>query len=474
MSTNALVQEVVGEGQTLPTTTIDQIGTATQRLNDIAEEMAKAKTEDTARFDALKEEQKAQAETLETLKQKHDAEKRDADANRAFEMAAEAKAALEHIRKPSMAHRIGSGPSIPNNDTERGAFLKALMDSSSVRNFDPEARAEAKAWLESWGRRSDGDGDAMTYDAASKSTLGSTAATGGWIIPNYPVDDLIKPSSYTTPILQLATVVRGLNVGGVDIPFRTTAPTASVVIPWGDQKTLTDLTYNGYTATMYTLASIYNIGQQFARKSMGAAEQDVMQELQQGLSRGVSTYIYQGTGSSQPFGLNAALVTSPPFSPTTTTAHTADADTIGGSTPRAIAVAAGALESRNRTVEAVLMSSTGYWTAVGTEGSANSGFFFAPAMGGPTAQNAKGQLSVWGIPIYREPTYLTGADDMIIGEFSALKIYFGDGPRFDSSDIADDRWDKNLVGFRGELEMAFDARPAVYAGAIQFVADITE
>ena len=459
-----LAHDVISDGVTLQSTTVDEIGTAAKRLEDLATEMAKAKTEDTARYDALKAEQKAQAATLETLKTKHDAEVRDAEVKAAIEMAAEAKAMAAGTREPSKALTIGSGPN-PNADvTREGDFLKALMDSKSMDDLD--ARAAAKAKLASWSRYQDAD--------PAKATLGSTDATGGWIIPNYPVDDLLKPGRYGSPILDLVTVVRGLNVGGIDIPFRTTAPTASVVIAWGDTKTNTDVAYNGYTATMYTLASIYDVSKQFAMKSNGAAEQDVMQELNGALNRGVSTYVFQGTGSSQPFGINAALVTSPPFSPVTTTGHTADADTIGGSTPRAIGVAAGALEARNRKPEAVLMSSTGYWTAVATEGSANSGFFFAPAMGGPTAQNAQGQLSVWGIPVYRESEYLTGADDMIVGEFSALKVYFGDGPRFDSSDIAGDRWDKNLVGFRGELEMAFDARPAVYAGALQIVLDITE
>jgi len=42
----------------------------------------------------------------------------------------------------------------------------------------------------------------------------------------------------------------------------------------------------------------------------------------------------------------------------------------------------------------------------------------------------------------------------------------------DSTDIAGTRWDYNLVGFRGEMEMGLDARPAVYAGAFEFIADI--
>jgi hypothetical protein len=42
----------------------------------------------------------------------------------------------------------------------------------------------------------------------------------------------------------------------------------------------------------------------------------------------------------------------------------------------------------------------------------------------------------------------------------------------DVSSEAGDRWDKNLTGFRGEEEIAFDARPFVYTGLFQRVANI--
>lgn len=34
------------------------------------------------------------------------------------------------------------------------------------------------------------------------------------------------------------------------------------------------------------------------------------------------------------------------------------------------------------------------------------------------------------------------------------------------------RWDKNLTGFRGEEEIAFDARPAVYTGNFQRITNV--
>ena len=458
-----LINEVVSNGkpEELTTTTVEALGKASAQMSEIAAEMEAAKENDTARYQELKSSLDTQAEIIEELKQKRDAEVREEETKRAIEMAAEAKAFVDGIREPSLKAKIGGNHVAPSK-AEKGAFLKAIMDINDYRA--PEsARAEAKATLESMGSRwSDAD--------PSKATLGSSAATGGWIIPNDPVEDLMKPGRSRSPILQLATVVRGLNVAGVDMPWRGTAPDAATVIAWGNVKTNKDMVYNGYTATMYTLAQIYDISAQFARKSAGAAEADVMGELNDGLQRGVTNYIMAGTGSSQPFGINAALVTSPPFTPTVTTSHTAASTTIAGNVATAVAKAAGALEARNRRAEAVLMSSTGYWTTM-TYGADAAGFYVNPAAGAP-GSDLVAQLSVWGIPIFREPEYLAGSDDLIVGEFSALKVYFGDGPRFDSSDVANTRWDYNLIGFRGELEMAFDARPAVYSGALQVVLDV--
>lgn len=236
MSSTQLVQDIISEGASLQSTTVDQIGTAAKRLEDIAEEMSKAKTEDTARFEALKAEQKAQAETLETLKQKHDAEVRESEFAEVKAAAEEWKARLESIREPSKAALIGSGPN-PNapRAPQRGDFLKALMDSKNIDDLD--ARAEAKAWLKANARYSEAD--------SSKATLGSTDATGGWVIPNDPVDMLMKPGRHTSPILQLATVVRGLNVAGVDMPWRGATPDRATVISWGSVKTNKDLAYNG-------------------------------------------------------------------------------------------------------------------------------------------------------------------------------------------------------------------------------------
>jgi hypothetical protein len=124
------------------------------------------------------------------------------------------------------------------------------------------------------------------------------------------------------------------------------------------------------------------------------------------------------------------------------------------------------------------MSATSYWTML-SQGTDTAGFFFNPA-GGPAAINAPAGtlISPFGIPVYPDAAAdLAGVaaviDNLVVGNWKKFKIYFGESYRVDSSDVAGTRWDTNLTGFRGEEELGFDARPAVYAGHFQAITDIT-
>ena len=119
-----------------------------------------------------------------------------------------------------------------------------------------------------------------------------------------------------------------------------------MIAAFGATKANSDLTYNGYTATMYTLAQIYDISNQFLRQSSGAAEQDVMGELATGFALGEANYIREGTGSSQPYGFTPALTNGPAAFRST---FTPSAATLAGSILTSIATAAGALAGRGRT-----------------------------------------------------------------------------------------------------------------------------
>lgn len=460
-----IIQAVTG-GADAPTDTAEAIGKAARRLDEIAGQMAEAKASDTARFDALSKEQAAQAEILTGLKAKYDEEAREATLQTA---AANAKAALEMasgLRAPSKAALVGSnGVLVPSlGGYKAGAFLQAIDTLNRTGAFDGERQA-AKATLESLGSFY------MTpEEAGSKATLGLTDATGGWIVPNAVVEPIIKTGRYRPGVTRLVTRRTGLaDQYQVDIPFRRSSPSRALVAPWGDQKELRSLTYEGYTATLYTLAAIYDLSKQFVRKSAGAAEADVMSELADAFGAGESYYLLQGSGSGEPYGLQTALALGGASG--YTSSFSASATTLAGSIANAIATAAGQLASRNRTPTGALLGAAAYWTML-SQGTDTAGFWFAGQRGGsPEGIDPNTLISPFGIPVIPE-TQLAGTDDLIVGEWSAFRAYYGEGFRVDSSDVAYDRWDKNLVGFRGEMEMGADARPAVFAGAFQFIADI--
>lgn len=472
MSESLVRKAVIGDDA--PTTDIAAaIGSASARLEEIANEMVKARTEDTGRFNELREEQVKQANILTELKAKHDQDQADADVRMAVDAAKEWRQIADTVRNPSKAHLIQGGGRPAASGYAKGDFLYAVHEANAR---DTERQAAGKALLaDIAGSFRGGDAKAALFEESwGKATLGSTDATGGWVIPNAIVDTFITPATVDNIYRRICTVVPGVTAATVDIPFRLAARTRATVVAWGDTKENLDLAYNGYTATMYTLARIYDVANQFLRKSRGAAEADVLSELAAAFAQGEAYYIREGSGTSQPFGYTSALTNGPAaftssFSPVGTT--------LAGSMAKAIATAAGALAGRGVRPDGAVLSATSYWNML-SQGTDTAGFFFNPA-GGPQAINAlPGTLvSPFGIPVYADAAAdLEGTaavvDNLVVGQWKKFKIYFGDSYRVDSSDEAGTRWDLNLTGFRGEEEMGFDARPAVYAGYFQIVTDI--
>lgn len=478
---NGFVQEGVIGGATPDASTAQAIGTMAHRLEEIANDMGKAKDEDTARYQSLRDEQVKVAGDLTALKAKHDADIREDETKAALATAREWRERLDRgdIREPSKARLIGSGGS-SSSAYVKGSFLHGVFEANAR---DTDRQAQGKAILADLSGRfgsqlEDGTKAVTRQDSWGKATLGETDAAGGWIIPNAIVDELIVPAQVENIYRGLCTVVPGVTAAAVDIPFRIGARSAAVIAAFGATKENVNLVYNGYTATMYTLARIYDIGNQFLRQSRGAAEQDVLSELAAAFAQGESNYIREGTGSSQPFGYTSALTNGPGAF---RSAFTASSTTLAGSMATAIATAAGVLAGRGvgsngRGLSAVLSASS-YWTML-SQGTDTAGFFFNPASG-PEAINAPAGtlVSPFGIPVYPDAAadlQNTAAviDNLVVGAWKKLKIYFGESYRVDSSDVAGTRWDTNLTGFRGEEELGFDARPAVYAGHFQMITDI--
>ena len=60
----------------------------------------------------------------------------------------------------------------------------------------------------------------------------------------------------------------------------------------------------------------------------------------------------------------------------------------------------------------------------------------------------------------------------IVADWKAFKFYRGMEFRVDTSDVAGDRWDKNLIGFRGEEEIGINAKSSVFVGAAQLITGV--
>lgn len=392
------------------------------------------------------------------------------------------KAALLDVRSPSIAATIGN-PAIEERvkirfdqgaspalkaslgaDYVGGSFLTAVMDMGT-RDGDPTRGKATLAQL----------GLAYLDAPEGKATLGTTGATGGYVLPNNLVATLSKPNTqgavYTGPN-PLVTVIPGVMVRGIDQPYRTGAPTRWTAQNWGATKSNRDEAYGTYTATLGTFAAIYDIGKQYARFSAGAAEQDVLDELTKGaaLAENFAVIAGPGTGSATP-GVNDPTkgVYTSILGNFFTTAHTASASTVAGSAAAALASAFGTLAARSRDADAAVVDATSYWTLF-SQGSDTAGFWMSELLGaGFTIDGAT--LRWRGVPIYYDANLGTSATTKIalVGEWKALKFYRGMEFRVDSTDIAGDRWDKNLIGFRGEEEFGINADTAVQVGAFQLI-----
>jgi HK97 family phage major capsid protein len=431
---------------------IDKIPELLGKLSEVVDVMDASKAEDTARWEAAQIEAKAMAAELQTLSEEK--AKRDRE-----EETAKAQAELKELlagAKSSKASFLGQPGRGHSTESEANHFLRAVWQAGSR---DAAAQGAAKATLESLGSIY------MTpEEAGSKSTLGATDATGGYIIPNNLVETIMKPKTAGNVYRSLLTVVDGVRGSGVDQPIRNAAPTKMVVAAWGALKENVDLTYDNYTATLYTIARIYDVGNQFLRQSEGAAQTDVLQELGKAAALGEAYYILQGSGSSQPYGLLTALGTSGTY----VTAHTAAQTTVAGNIASGVAKAAGDLAGRSRVPTAAVMNAADFWIVMAS-GADAAGFYISPAGGAPGINLTNSQVSVWGIPLIGDPNM--PADSLVIGEWDAAKFYTGQGFRIDSSSEAGTRWDYNLTGFRGEEEIGFNAQPAVYTGAFQRLID---
>lgn len=370
-------------------------------------------------------------------------------------------------RTPSKAHLQGGGRSDAGRAGGPDASLAFFVAVAQAKSRDAGEQAIGKAALETMGSLYVEELDTA---GAGKATLGTSGATGGFIMPNYVVDRLVTPAPFVNFYHNLMTVVTSTAAPGVSIPYRAALPTRATITAWGQTKDNVDLAYLNYSATFYTMARIHDVANQLLRYSQGAAEEDVTQDLGVSLALGERYYVMSGAGTTEPYGILTALAAAPA---TFTSSFSPTAATLAGSVAKAIATCAGALAARNRIGGlSAVMSGVAYAEMV-SQGTDTAGFFFA-GLSGPTSVNLDvpfGTLvSPWGVPVYVDSQLAD--DQLVVAQFKAAKLYIGANYRLDTSTEAGTRWDTNLTGFRAEMDLAFDGRPAVAAGAFQQVTNL--
>jgi len=380
------------------------------------------------------------------------------DAER-VQMRADLDALLSSTRQPSKAGVI-IGQGTPFQATTHGWLFAVAM----ARSRDYDEQKWGKTLLEEIGMdKSPALGKAVIgmadFDRETKATYADSNANGGFIIPNAVVTDINLQATPVRSAVDLSTVIDGVRGTGVQIPFEQGVPTRATIAAANATKENVNFTVGAYTATLYTLARIFDVGNQFLRQSEGAAEALVRSKLARAFGLGEDYYFLQGSGSSEPYGLLTAIGTAGPY---VSTFSSPSNTTLAGSVIAAVITAAGAAANRGAQPDGVILNTADYYTNR-LQGTDNAGFWIDPFADAPAVgQDSRGPVGLRWRHSTQMPT-----DSLVVGEYKAAQFFRGQGYRVDVSDEAGTRWDQNLTGFRGEEEIAFDARPFVYAGYFQ-------
>jgi HK97 family phage major capsid protein len=374
---------------------------------------------------------------------------------------------------PSKAAAILGGAAQESESNADNFFLMLSLANSGKTPTHIRAEAE-KALLDMGSRYVTQDEIAQKIVSAggtySKATLGTTDATGGYLAPRAVVAEMTSVQANSNPFRRLLTVVTGINGPTVEVPHVGLAPTRAVVIARGATKTNADVAFANYTATFYTLAVIHDAAEQWLRQTRGQGERLLRERGAEAIANGEAYYVMQGSGTSEPKGLLTSIGASGTF---VTTHSSPSVSTVAGNFATAIAKAAGDIAGRNRTATGVVMNPADFWTSLAS-GADAAGYYLAP--GGANTVDATGAfgqdfaMRIWGLPVV--VSNQMPSDSLVVGDFKAANLYIGADLRIDTSSEAGDRWDKNLIGFRFEEDIAFNADPYVSAGLFQRIVNV--
>ena len=426
----------------------DQQGTILKNM----EEWSKIQKEDADRFEEAKSKLDELGAEMAKITEERTQVAREAEIVRQADAIEKLREQID--RRPSKAQAVSGYRPTKKDDDD--LFFWAMWAAKST--VSPEFNAEGKALLERMDTRW------ADIPAYSKATLGNTATAGGNVVPPNVLESVIEIATAINPYRSLLNVVDAGFVSGVDVPVEGLAPVRATVQAYGATKTNIDFTVSKYSATMYTIAAIYDVGNQLLRNSRGAAEKLVRDRLTRAQALGEAYYILQGSGTNEPKG----ILTSIGGSGTFVTSFSPSATTLAGSVATAIAKATGDLAARARTADGVVTNASDFWV-MAAQGTDTAGFFLAPAAGPSAINPTIGMMRIWGLPVYADVNMPT--DSLVVGEWKSATLYTGQTWRVDVSDQAGTRWDTNETGFRGEEEIGFNADAYVTAGIFQRIAN---
>jgi HK97 family phage major capsid protein len=294
------------------------------------------------------------------------------------------------------------------------------------------------------------------YEAAEslKGILGTSAATGQAIVPNNFVAEIAEHNVLDNPYRQLMNVQQVPAGFAVDIPYELTGVQAALLQgAYGSNKDVRDHSFGEATATLYTIATIVDVGNQLLRASGGAAEANVRRRLGKYFALAEGNYIINGSGSSQPLGILPAILA---FGDIAANKYTLSSESRAAAIGNGIAK----LETRGERATAVGLNPATYWSmATETLGTAGAGGWAFDAATGPSGSPT---LTLWGVPVFRDVNIPAGT--ALAGNWADCDIYIGSEFRIDVSSEAGSRFDNNTTGFRGEEEFGFNAEPYVRTG----------
>ncbi|MDP8904036.1 MAG: phage major capsid protein [Chloroflexota bacterium] len=378
------------------------------------------------------------------------AQRADAALNELEQLTDDLREQLRNTRAPSKARAILGGAKADDDVAIEDRFFLAV---AMARSRDAETQQAGKAMLAEMGVGYVGQapGKAVLGESG-KAVLGDTGTTGGYIVPANRVADIVEASKQASPVRDLLDVVEVTLGAGVEIPVEGAVPQRATIVGRGQTKPNENVSLSNYTATMYTLARIIDGANQWLRQSGGRGEQVIRRRLGRAFALGETYYVLEGSGSSEPTGILTAVAA---VGATYDTAHTPSDTTVAGSVRAAFAKMIEALARRGRDADAILCN-PGIFARAALQGTDEAGFFTDGNLGSIGLPNVKIATST-AVPLATA----------IAGEWGTTEFYVGEDYRVDSSSEAGDRWDKNLTGFRAELEIGFNALPHVLAGKFQ-------